>query len=59
MDKLKIQSTPRPSTRSETKLMDQLKGLADKIDKIGSKLNAAITEITKGQQKQKRRSSLK
>ena len=54
VNNLKIQPTLRPNTCSETKLTDEIKGLADKIDKMGSKLNGAITEITKGQQKQKK-----
>ena len=56
---LKIQSTPKPNTRSETKLTDEIKGLANKVDKIGSKINGAITEITKGIRNEKRRSLLK
>ena len=30
---LKLQITPRPATRSETKLTDEIKGLAEKVDK--------------------------
>ena len=59
VNSLKAQPTPRTNLRSDTKLTDEVKSLADKMDKMAMTLNTAATEITKGQQKRKRRLSLR
>ena len=54
VNSLKAQLTPRMDLRSDTMLPDEVKRLADKMDKMATTLNAATSEITKGQQKRKK-----